>query len=108
MTTGSSTLVAQPATATVRLSRTPRHRGIRMVLGRAPVPPGSRTRRAGGCEDGGVTATVLVDPALWFFLAPRHRHRAVTVPTDDTSTMVHIIEALGVPRTEWGELRRHG
>jgi uncharacterized protein with PIN domain len=57
---------------------------------------------------GGVAATMRIDAALRFFLAPRDRHGIVTVAVDGTSTITHVIESIGVPRTEWGELRRNG
>jgi len=41
---------------------------------------------------------------LRFFLAPRHRAGRVTVTCDGTSSLGHVIEALGVPLTEVGEL----
>src|SRR5262249_10194657 len=55
-----------------------------------------------------MTATVRVAPALRFFLTPRHRHGDVLVTVDGTSSLVHIIGALGVPRTEFGTLEVNG
>jgi uncharacterized protein len=48
------------------------------------------------------------DKDLWFFLAPRHRRPSVPVPADGTSTIGHLIEALGVPLTEVGSLAAGG
>ncbi len=49
-----------------------------------------------------MTATIRVAAGLRFFLPPRHRHGDVEVPVDGTSTVLHVVEALGVPRTEFG------
>ena len=43
-------------------------------------------------------------PELWFFLAARHRQEQVTVAHDETSSLGHVIQSLGVPLTEVGEL----
>lgn len=51
-----------------------------------------------------VTATVRIDPDLRFFLPVRHRHGVVTVDVDSTATIGHVVESLGVPRTEFGDL----
>jgi uncharacterized protein with PIN domain len=53
-------------------------------------------------------ATLRIDEPLRFFLAPRDRHGVVTVAADGTSTIVHVVESIGVPRTEWGELLVNG
>jgi uncharacterized protein with PIN domain len=47
---------------------------------------------------------VRFDEDLWFFLGPRNRRPAVRVPCDGTSTIGHLVEALGVPLTEVGGL----
>jgi uncharacterized protein len=48
------------------------------------------------------------DDGLRFFLAARHRHPGGTsVPYDGTSTLGHVVQSLGVPLTEVGELRVH-
>jgi hypothetical protein len=44
------------------------------------------------------------DEELRFFLAPRNRQGSVRVPCDGTSTIGHLVEALGVPLTEVGSL----
>jgi uncharacterized protein len=44
------------------------------------------------------------DEDLWFFLAPRNRRSVVHVPCYGTSTIGHLVEALGVPLTEVGSL----
>jgi uncharacterized protein with PIN domain len=44
------------------------------------------------------------DEDLWLFLAPRNRRPGVRVPRDGTSTVGHLVEALGVPLTEVGTL----
>ncbi len=62
----------------------------------APVPsrPGLRLRFA---------------PELRFLLAVRHRREdEVLVPHDDTSTLGHVVQSLGVPLTEVGELTAGG
>ena len=51
------------------------------------------------------TAMVRVAPSLRFLLPTRHRHGEVTVDVDGTTSLTHLIEALGVPRTEVGEVR---
>jgi uncharacterized protein len=51
---------------------------------------------------------VLVAPPLRFLLSVGNRGGEVTVPADGGSSPVHIVESLGVPRTEIGELRVHG
>jgi uncharacterized protein len=56
----------------------------------------------------GGTVTVRVAPRLRFLLPVRHRHGVAVVPVDGTSSLVHIVETLGVPRTEVGELRVNG
>ncbi|MCH6159679.1 Mut7-C ubiquitin/RNAse domain-containing protein [Streptomyces marispadix] len=49
------------------------------------------------------------DDGLRFFLAARHRRPGGTsVPYDGTSTLGHVVQSLGVPLTEVGELRVHG
>ena len=48
------------------------------------------------------------DEDLWFFLAPRNRRPGVHVPDDGTSTIGHLVEALGVPLTEVGSLAAGG
>jgi uncharacterized protein len=58
------------------------------------------------------TATVRVAPELRFLLAPRHRLERhggqVRVALDGTSSLGHLVESLGVPRTEVGTLRVAG
>jgi uncharacterized protein len=51
---------------------------------------------------------VLVAEPLRFLLPVRHRGGEVTVPADGVSSPLHVVESLGVPRTEIGELRVHG
>jgi uncharacterized protein len=51
---------------------------------------------------------VLVAPPLRFLLSVGNRGGEVTVPADGGSSPLHIVESLGVPRTEVGELRVHG
>src|ERR1700731_4263213 len=45
---------------------------------------------------------------LLIFLTPRHRGGWVRVTCDGTSTLGHVIESLGVPLPEVGELRVDG
>jgi uncharacterized protein len=54
------------------------------------------------------TATVRVAEPLRFLLAPRHRGGVAEVSVDGTSSLGHVVEALGVPRTESGELLVNG
>ena len=53
-------------------------------------------------------ARVLVAEPLRFFLPPRHRSGAVSVPADGVASLAHLVESLGVPRTEIGEVRVDG
>lgn len=53
---------------------------------------------------GDTEVSVRFDEDLWFFLAPRNRRPVVRVPCDATSTIGHLVEALGVPLTEIGSL----
>jgi uncharacterized protein len=52
----------------------------------------------------GQEAEVRFAGELRMFLAPRNRAGRVRVPCDGTSTLGHVIESLGVPLTEAGEL----
>lgn len=54
------------------------------------------------------TAYVRVAEPLRFLLPLRHRCGDVAVPVDGWSSVVHVVESLGVPRTEIGELRISG
>jgi len=49
-----------------------------------------------------------VADALRFLLPVRHRHGDVVVPVDGVSSLGHVVESLGIPRTEIGELRVGG
>jgi uncharacterized protein len=53
-------------------------------------------------------ARVRVAEPLRFLLPVRHRHGDVVVPVDGVSSLGHVVESLGVPRTEVGELRVGG
>ena len=53
-------------------------------------------------------AQVVVAEPLRFFLPPRHRAGVATVPADGVASLAHLIESLGVPRTEIGEVRVDG
>lgn len=53
-------------------------------------------------------ATVWVADELRFLLSVRHRRGPITVPLDGTSSVGHLVESLGVPRTEIGPLRVAG
>ncbi|KOX15754.1 Mut7-C RNAse domain-containing protein [Nocardiopsis sp. NRRL B-16309] len=55
-----------------------------------------------------VTLTLRFAPELRFFLLPRNRGDQVRVQHDATSTLGHVIESLGPPRTEIGRLRADG
>jgi uncharacterized protein with PIN domain len=49
-------------------------------------------------------AYVRVAAPLRFLLPLRHRRGEVAVPVDGSSSAVHVVESLGVPRTEIGDL----
>lgn len=54
-------------------------------------------------------ASVRVDPTLRFLLPPRLRGEVrVAAQLDGTSTLVHVLEALGIPRTEMGRVEVNG
>jgi uncharacterized protein len=59
-------------------------------------------------EMGESVACLRFDKDLWFFLAPRNRQASVQVACDGTSTVGHLVEALGVPLTEVGSLVADG
>jgi uncharacterized protein with PIN domain len=54
------------------------------------------------------TARLRVAESLRFFLPARHRRGDVTFAVNDSSTLGHVVESLGIPRTEIGELRVDG
>jgi uncharacterized protein len=56
----------------------------------------------------GATAVIRVAEPLRFLLSAGNRRGELTVPVDGVSSLVHIVESLGVPRTEIGELRVAG
>ncbi|SFC82167.1 Mut7-C RNAse domain-containing protein [Streptomyces aidingensis] len=49
-----------------------------------------------------------IDPALRLLLHSRHRSGEPVVPHDGTSTVGHVIQSLGIPLTEVGEIRTDG
>ncbi len=51
---------------------------------------------------------VRPDPALWVFLAPRHRRLRFMLPYDGTSSLGHLVESAGIPLPEVGALRIGG
>jgi uncharacterized protein with PIN domain len=53
-------------------------------------------------------AVVTVAAELRMFLRPGRRHGPVSVPCDGVSSLVHVVESLGVPRTEVGSLIVNG
>jgi uncharacterized protein len=57
---------------------------------------------------GGPEARVRVAQPLRFLLSVANRGGEVTVPVGDGSSPVHVVESLGIPRTEIGELRVAG
>lgn len=57
---------------------------------------------------GGPAVRLRVAPELRFLLPVRHRNGDFTVPVDGVSTLGHLVESAGVPRTEVGELRLGG
>jgi hypothetical protein len=68
---------------------------------------GGRQRRY-HAEMAGNAARLRVAAPLRFLLPVRHRHGDVVVPVDGASSLGHVVESLGVPRTEIGELRIGG
>ena len=82
-----------PGARTIGTSPTPN-----VVEGTVTLPDGRPLRGA----------TIRVAGGLRFFLPPRHRQGEVVVPVDGTSTLLHVVESLGVPRTEFGTLRVDG
>lgn len=54
------------------------------------------------------TALVRVATPLRFLLAARDRHGEIVVSVDGSSTVGHLIESLGVPRTEVGRVHIDG
>jgi len=56
----------------------------------------------------GQIARVRIAEPLRFLLAARNRHGDVAVAADGVSSLVHLVESLGVPRTEIGEVRVAG
>src|SRR5260370_32273635 len=69
---------------------------------------GSGTGRCDAGQMGESVVYLRFDEDLWFFLAPRNRRPGVHVPHDGTSTIGHLVEALGVPLTEVGLLAAGG
>jgi uncharacterized protein len=55
-----------------------------------------------------MTASVRIAEELRFLLPVRHRRGDVVVVPDGTSSVGHVVESLGVPLTEVGELRAAG
>jgi len=51
---------------------------------------------------------VDVPESLRLFLSARHRHGELTVSSDGDATAGHLIESLGIPRTEIGGIRING
>lgn len=51
---------------------------------------------------------VVVEPDLALFLRPKHHGRPVRVGCDGVSTLGHVLESVGVPRTEVGSLLVNG
>jgi uncharacterized protein with PIN domain len=56
----------------------------------------------------GQIARVRIAEPLRFLLAARNRQGDVAVAADGVSSLVHLVESLGVPRTEIGEVRVAG
>ena len=57
---------------------------------------------------GGAEAVVTVAPELRMFLRPGRRAERITVACDGVSSLGHVVEELGVPRTEVGVLVVNG
>lgn len=64
--------------------------------------------RAAATPVTGGSVEVRFDPSLWLFLAPRHRRGSFLARYDGTSSLGHLVESLGVPLPEAGELRVGG
>jgi uncharacterized protein len=54
------------------------------------------------------SARLHVDPRLWFLLRPARRSAAFDVEVTTTDTVGHVVQMVGVPLTEVGELRLDG
>ncbi len=54
------------------------------------------------------TAQIIVPDELRFMLPVRQRGAAVRVPVDGVNSLLHVIESLGVSRTEFGRLEVDG
>ncbi|KGI82430.1 hypothetical protein IL38_04680 [Actinopolyspora erythraea] len=57
---------------------------------------------------GGRSVLVRLDGELLPFVAPRNRGERIRVPHDGTASVGHLVQSLGVPLTEVGELRLDG
>ncbi|MEV5407451.1 Mut7-C RNAse domain-containing protein [Thermopolyspora sp. NPDC052614] len=51
---------------------------------------------------------IEVDPELWLFLLPGNRGRELTVTSDDTASLGHVIESVGIPLPEVGPVEVDG
>jgi uncharacterized protein len=71
------------------------------------TPPGPDGHAQPGRTAAG-TATIRVDEPLRFLLHTRHRHGEVTVPVDGSASLLHLVQSLGIPWTEVGEVRVDG
>jgi uncharacterized protein with PIN domain len=56
----------------------------------------------------GETVIVRIAGPLRFLLPARHRDGVLVVAVDGSSTVVHVVESLGVPRTEVGQVHVNG
>jgi len=54
------------------------------------------------------TALLTVMPELRFLLPARDRHGPVAVPVDGVNSLLHVVESIGIPRTEVGALVVNG
>jgi uncharacterized protein len=77
------------------------------------VPPANRTSPAGSCDGGFLPPAsraleVVPQAALRVFLTPRSRSVPLRVPLDPTSTLGHLVQSIGIPLTEVGELTLNG
>jgi uncharacterized protein with PIN domain len=53
-------------------------------------------------------AMITVAVELRFLLSPKEQHESVTVQVDGVNSLLHIVESLGVPRTEIGRFLVNG
>jgi uncharacterized protein len=98
-----------PAPRGARAGRDRRRPALAAGLARTPSPDGPAPAGAGHVgKVGRPEAEVRFAAGLRLFLAPRLRGGRVRVACDGTSTLGHVVESLGVPLPEVGDLAING